>query len=53
MPSRDGIRIGRATRRQYWNELAPMFSAASRQSFFRPSIAGAMIRTMSGNWKYR
>ena len=32
--------------------LAPMFSAASRQSLRRPSMAGAMIRTMSGNWKY-
>ena len=30
-----------------------MFSAASRHSFFRPSMAGAMMRTMSGNWKYR
>ena len=31
--------------------VAPMFSAASRHSGFRPSMAGAMIRTMSGNWK--
>ena len=31
---------------------APMFSAASRHSRFRPSRAGAMIRTISGNWKY-
>ena len=50
-PSSVGKRIGRATRRQYWNGLAPMFSAASRHSGFRPSMAGAMISTMSGNWK--
>ena len=37
--------------RQYWNVLAPAFSDASRHSFFRPSMAGAMIRTMSGSWK--
>ena len=33
--------------------VAPMFSDASRHSCFRPSMAGAMIRTISGNWKYR
>ena len=35
-----------------WNDVAPMFSAASRQSRRNPSMAGAMMRTMSGNWKY-
>ena len=53
VPRIEGVRIGRATWRQYWYVLAPMFSAASRQSRRRPSRAGAMIRTMSGNWKYR
>ena len=51
LPSIVGVRIGRATRRQYWRRVAPMFSAASRHSGFRPSMAGAMISTMSGNWK--
>ena len=37
--------------RQYWKVLAPMFSDASRHSCFRPWMAGAMIRTISGNWK--
>ena len=48
-----GKRIGSATRRQYCAGLAPMFSAASRHSGRSPSMAGAMISTMSGNWKYR
>ena len=33
-------------------EVAPRFAEASRQSWRRPSMAGAMMRTMSGNWKY-
>ena len=32
--------------------VAPKFSDASNHSGFRPSIAGAMIRTIKGNWKY-
>ncbi len=51
-PRIDGVRIGRATWRQYWNADAPAFSAASRHSRRRPSRAGAMIRIISGNWKY-
>jgi hypothetical protein len=47
-----GDRIGSATCRQYWAGVAPMFSAASRHSRRSPSRAGAMISTMSGNWKY-
>ena len=43
--------MGSATYRQYWREVAPRFSAASRQSRFRPSMAGAMMRIISGSWK--
>jgi hypothetical protein len=52
VPRIEGARIGRATCRQYWAGVAPMFSAASRHSRRNPSSAGAMISTMSGNWKY-
>ena len=52
-PRMDGVRMGRATLRQYWAGVAPRFSAASRHSLRSPSMAGAMTRTMSGNWKYR
>ena len=32
-------------------EWAPRIAAASLQSFLRPSMAGAMIRIISGIWK--
>ena len=52
VPRIAGNKIGKATYRQYWKVLAPRFSAASTHSRRRPSIAGAMINTMRGNWKY-
>ena len=45
------MRIGSAMYRQNWAVLAPMFSDASRHSFFKPSMAGAMIRIIRGSWK--
>jgi hypothetical protein len=51
VPSRLGHRIGSATIRQYWRVEAPRICEASRHSFFMPSSAGVMIRTISGIWK--
>ena len=48
----DGSSTGPPTYRQYCQDRAPMFSAASRHAGRSPSSAGRMISTISGIWKY-
>ena len=50
-PRRAGHSTGSATMRQYCRLSAPSVCAASFHSRFRPSMAGVMIRIISGIWK--